>query len=182
MRMRDTVFIALLAAILCIFSPLSFPIGPLPVSLGLFGVCLISLLTDKRHALMAILLYVALGAVGMPVFAGFSGGAHVLSGPTGGYLFGYVPMAAVICSFYGKKRTVWRMVCGMLLGLFMCYILGVLWYAMTADVSFLAAICVGVLPFLPFDAVKLVAAGALAIVLGRRVDKIMNFEGGQNDR
>lgn len=181
MRMRIPIFTALLAAMLCILAPISIPLGPLPASLATFGVCLVALISDRRCALMAILLYVALGAVGLPVFAGFSGGAHVLSGPTGGYLLGYVPMTAVICAFCDGRRTVPRMAVGMTLGLLICYALGVVWYVIFADVSPWGAVLVGVLPFLPLDAVKLVAAGALASVLGRRIDKLMNAEGG-NER
>lgn len=177
MRLRRSIFTALLAAMLCILAPISIPLGAVPVSLAIFGVCLVALISDRRCALMAILLYVALGAVGLPVFAGFRGGGQVLVGPTGGYLFGYIPMAAVISAICGGRRTVKRMALGMVLGLALCYGFGVLWYSISADVSFLTALTVGVFPFLPFDAVKLVAAGAIALLLGRRIDKLLHSDG-----
>ena len=99
MRLRRSIFTALVAAMLCLLAPISVPVGAVPVSLSIFGVCLAALISDRRGALMALLLYVALGAVGLPVFAGFSGGAQVLVGPTGGYLFGYIPMALCVSSF-----------------------------------------------------------------------------------
>ena len=181
MRLRRSIVTALFAALLCILAPISIPVGAVPVSLATFGVCLVALLTDRRCALMAILLYAALGAVGLPVFAGFRGGAHVLVGPTGGYLFGYIPMALTISAFCDGRRTAPRMALGMILGLSLCYGLGVLWYSISADVSLMAALTVGVLPFLPFDAVKLVAAGAVALLLGRRIEKLIRFDG-NNDR
>ncbi len=182
MKLRSSIFTALMAAMLCLLAPLSVPVGALPVSAATFGVCLVALIADRRCALMAILLYVALGAVGLPVFAGFSGGAHVLVGPTGGYLFGYIPMAAVIGLLRGGRRTVGRMAVGMALGHLICYGLGVLWYAAAANVSLRAALSVGVLPFLPMDTVKAVAAGVLAIPLGRRVDAVFSLEEGRKDR
>lgn len=176
MRLRRNIFAAILTAILCVFAPLSFPMGTVPVSMATFGVCLISLISHRRCALISLLLYVALGTVGLPVFAGFVGGAQILVGPTGGYLIGYIPMALIICLFCEKRRTVPRMAMGMTLGLLSCYAVGVLWYAFSANVSVVEASLVGILPYLPFDAVKLIAAGAVAWIIGGRVDKIFSAE------
>ena len=174
MRLKSMIFTALLAAMLCLLAPISVPVGALPVSAATFGVGLLALISDRRRSLMALVLYVALGAVGLPVFAGFSGGAHVLVGPTGGYLFGYIPMAFAVSTLCGGRRTVARMAAGLSVGLVACYVPGVLWYAVSADVSIPQALAVGVLPFLPFDILKLIAAAALARLIGPRVDRMVN--------
>ena len=177
MRLRRSIFTALVAAMLCLLAPISIPVGAVPVTLSVFGVCLAALISERRGALMALLLYVALGAVGLPVFAGFAGGAQVLVGPTGGYLLGYIPMALCISSFCRRGlRPLWRMAAGMILGLLFCYALGSVWYAVAADISIGHALLVGVLPFLPFDGIKLVAAGALALLLRRRIDTCLTMD------
>lgn len=183
MRLRRTVVTALFAALLCVLAPVSVNFWVLPVSLGTFCVCLLALLTDRRCALMGIILYVALGAVGLPVFAGFTGGAHVLTGPTGGYLFGYIPLAFVISLVCDKRHSLPRMALGMVLGHLICYGLGALWYAIHTDTPILTALLVGVLPFIPFDLVKMTAAGVLAKLLRPRMEKLIRFsENGDRER
>lgn len=170
-KLRRVVITALLAAFLCILAPVSIPIGAVPVSLGTFCVCLLALLADRRCALMALVLYVGMGAVGLPVFAGFVGGGQVLVGPTGGFLLGYIFMVMVISLFCRKRRSVPRMVAGTVLGHLVCYAVGTVWYAVLAKVSLVAAFLVGVLPFLAFDAIKIVAVIVLVVLLGNRIDR-----------
>ena len=169
MKLRRRIITALFAALLCILAPLSVPVGAVPISMGSFCVAVLALITGRRCTMMAILLYVALGAVGLPVFAGFTGGGHVLVGPTGGYLFGYIPMALVISAVSGKRPSAVREVLGLIAGQMVCYGFGVVWYVFCANVPISAAIAVGVLPFLLFDAVKIAAAEALNLALGKRI-------------
>ena len=170
-RMRRVVITALFAAFLCILAPVCIPVGAIPVSLGTFCVCLLALLADRRCALMALLLYVGMGAIGLPVFAGYVGGGQVLVGPTGGFLMGYIFMVMVISLFCRRRRSVPRMVAGTLLGHLVCYAVGTAWYAVLAKVPPVAAFAVGVLPFLAFDAVKIAAVIVLVVLLGDRIDR-----------
>ena len=174
MKLKRRIVTALFAALLCILAPVAVPVGAIPVSLGSFCVAVLALITNRRCSLVALLLYVALGAVGLPVFAGFTGGGHVLVGPTGGYLFGYIPMVLVISMVSGKTPSVWREILGLVLGQLVCYGFGVAWYAVCTDVSLSAAIAVGVFPFLLFDALKLTAAEALNLALGKRIRALLS--------
>lgn len=90
---------ALFAAILAVLSPLSIPLPftPVPLSLGTFAVYLAAAAGGVRWGTLSVAVYLLLGAVGIPVFAGYSGGLQVLVGPTGGYLIGYLPLA-----FFGR--------------------------------------------------------------------------------
>ena len=169
MRLRTSIFTALLSAMLCLLAPISIPVGVVPVSLATFGICLVSLLANRRCALMALLLYISIGVVGLPVFAGFAGGAHMLVGPTGGYIFGYIPMVLCIASHDGKRQRPLRMCGHMAVGLFVCYFFGTGWYSICTGVTVLQAVVVGVLPFLLFDVIKLAAAAVLATLLGDRI-------------
>lgn len=95
---------SLFAALLCVLSPLTIPVGAVPVSLGIFAVLLCSSVLGMRRSLVAVLVYIALGAVGLPVFAGWQGGFGVLAGPTGGVYM-------VIYSRMRYNRQMQRYVC-----------------------------------------------------------------------
>lgn len=181
MKLKRSIFTALLAAILCILSPISVPIGGIPMSLSMFAVALVAMLADRRCALMAMILYVGLGAVGLPVFAGFSGGAHVLVGPTGGYLFGYIPMTLAVgtaCDMIDGRslRATLRIVTGLLVGLCLCYFFGAAWFAVVSDMSFGQAFLVAIAPFIIVDLVELASAASLGALLRHRIGKLLEAD------
>ncbi|MBR0090613.1 MAG: biotin transporter BioY [Lachnospiraceae bacterium] len=92
-NVRKTAYIALMSALLCVLCPVSVPIGPVPVSLGVFAVYLISYVLTPLQAALCCVVYLLLGAAGLPVFAGYQAGVMRVIGPTGGYLAGYLPLA-----------------------------------------------------------------------------------------
>ena len=110
--------------------------------------------------------------IGLPVFAGFTGGAHRLFGPTGGFLLGYIPCAA-LTGLLAVKGGFWRRCAGMIPGVLCCYVLGTVWYALQSGAEIPTALAVCVLPFLPGDAAKLLAASALAALLQRRLGRFL---------
>ena len=116
----DMVLIAMFAVIIAVCSWLSIP-GEVPVTLQTFGVfCAVGLLGGKRGTL-SVVIYILLGLVGVPVFAGFKGGVGSLIGPTGGYIIGFVFTALVywlVTKLLGTK--IWAVVLGMVLGLVVC--------------------------------------------------------------
>ena len=95
MKWRGHVLTALLAAALCVMAPMAVPISPIPITLATLGIYLAAGLLGPWRGAAAVGLYLALGAVGVPVFAGFSAGFPVLFGPTGGFLWGYPPCVVV---------------------------------------------------------------------------------------
>lgn len=129
-----------------------------------------------------MLFHIAEGAVGLPVFANFSGGAAVLAGPSGGYIFGWVPAAMIVGYFAqrGWDRNVWHTAFAMLLGNIAIYIPGLIWLGMFyagpgaqyvantgATTATGATIAAGLMPFLLGDALKLALAAALLPVVWR---------------
>ena len=96
---------ALFAAIMCILSPVTVAIGPVPVTMALFAVMLTSLILDIRASATAVLVYIFIGVCGLPVFAGGKGGFPVLAGPTGGYLWSYVITAVIISAFAERSAA-----------------------------------------------------------------------------
>ena len=98
---RDLVLCAFCAAVTCILAPISVPLaGEVPISLATFAVLLSGILLGGRLGALSQLIYVLLGSVGVPVFAGWTGGIGITLGMTGGYIIGYIPMAFVAGFLY----------------------------------------------------------------------------------
>ncbi len=158
--------VALLSAVLCVLGPLSIPIGPVPVTLGVLGVFLCATILGPKKGAAAVTLYLLIGLAGLPVFSGFAGGPGKLFGPTGGYLLGYLPLVVLSGIFVDRfYKNVFLQAAGMLIGLTTLYLTGTLWLSYQASMPFTAAAAAGVLPFIPFDIAKLAAA----IAIGRAI-------------
>jgi len=169
---RQLVVGGLLAALLASSAWISFPIGTVPLTLQVFVVVLIGLLLPPGPAAMAVGVYLLLGALGAPVFAGGHGGLGVLFGPTGGYLFGF--LAGATAGAFVRRLLVRRRVrevtadaAAALTTVAIIYALGWLQLALVTDMAPLQAFAVGVAPFLIFDVVKAVAAVGIAVTLRR---------------
>ena len=134
------------------------PFSPVPIVLQNYFVILAGLLLGPVYGTFSVAVYLALGVLGLPVFSAGRGGLAHFIGPTGGYLVGFLvaaPVAAVIVSrTAGPVRTA----IGATVGMLVIYVLGVPWLMSVADLPFRAAVAAGALPFLPGDAVKVVAA------------------------
>lgn len=162
--------IAILAALICVVSPFSVSIGPIPYSFGLLAVFVASSLVDFRHGVAAVVVYVLLGAFGVPVFTGFSGGLGKVLGPTGGFIFGYIPCAAIIGFLVDRaddKIFVYPL--SMILGTVVLYLFGIVWFVIALRSDFITAFLACAAPFLWFDALKIVAATALCFPLRKRL-------------
>ncbi len=162
------------AAIICVSSFIVIPIGTVPVSATLLAVMLCALILSPFEALSATFVYVIMGAVGLPVFSGGSGGFGVLFGVTGGYIWSY-PLLALIVSLLTKieiKNTVFRFIISLLscfLGIAVCYIFGTLQYILVTDTNFYTALTVCVAPFVPIDIVKALAAVGIGLPVKNRL-------------
>lgn len=160
---------AIMAAVLAVVSPMAIFFGPIPVSLCTLGIYLSAYVLGDRRCVWAVLVYVLLGAAGMPVFSGFTGGAGRLLGPTGGYILGYLVLAVVtgrVVEHAGKR---WIQGLGMVFGTAALYLLGTAWYCVQAGQSFNAAVNLCVLPFLPGDGLKIICACWVGPMLRRQL-------------
>lgn len=155
---------ALMAALMAVFSQIAIPLGftPVPINLATLGVFLAGGLLGAWRGALSMGAYVLLGAVGLPVFAQFSGGVGILAGPTGGFILGYLFCAWVTGLFYDRIPgcVVWN-IAGMALGLILCYACGTAWYLYQTHAGLGAALTACVLPFLPGDAIKIACAAIL---------------------
>ena len=156
---------AVMAAVICVLGPISIaiPVSPVPISLGSMAVYLAVTVLGMKLGTLSCLIYLLLGLVGLPVFAGGSAGAAKLFGPTGGYLIGYLFLALIAGAFVGRfAENKWKNIAfaalGMILGTIVLYALGTAWLAYSAGMDFQAARWAGVIPFIPGDLVKMVIA------------------------
>jgi len=179
--------IALMAALQCIISPfaIAFPISPVPMSLATLMLYLSVYILGKKHATISCGLYLLIGLVGLPVFSGFTGGAGKLLGPTGGYLIGYLALAYIggwcvekWSGGFGNagasgvgRLNFWLQGLGLVSGTAICYLFGTLWLAYQAGMDFVAALGVGVLPFVIGDVVKIVVGVAVGNLIRKRLVK-----------
>lgn len=147
---------ALFASLLCVLSPISLPFGVVPVTLGLLGVLLSAVALGPIKALLSVLVFIALGVCGLPVFGGLQGGASVLFGVTGGFLWGYLPAAGLTGFLTGRKSVCSRgwIFLSCLAGMLICYLCGVLQYMLVARASLWEATVICVLPFVLPDLIK----------------------------
>jgi biotin transport system substrate-specific component len=151
-----SIFLALTARI-----SLPLPFWPVPITGQTLGVLLVGTLFGPRRGAAAVAAYVLEGLAGLPVFAGGAAGIGVLFGPTGGFLVGFVPAAAIAGAMAGTTRPVWLRLIGLLLASLAIYLVGVPWSAVVTGAPWSMAILYGLLPFLPGDAVKAALAAAV---------------------
>ncbi|NLG25614.1 MAG: biotin transporter BioY [Clostridiales bacterium] len=147
---------ALMAALCAVLSQLSIPIGAVPVTLQTFVVALAGGALGAADGGLALVVYLLLGAVGLPVYAGFSGGVGALLGPTGGYLAAF-PAMAFLCGL-GAGRGVALHAALSLLGLLVVYAAGTARLAAVIGAPFIQAAQMGVLPFVVKDLASLALA------------------------
>lgn len=150
---------ALMAAVLCVLGPMSLPIGPIPITLANLAVYLSVAILGMRGSFLSVLIYLLLGAAGMPVFSGYAGGLAKLVGPTGGYLAGYLLVAVIGGCFADLfSGKVIPTAIGMVLGTAALYFVGTLWFLFQTQSAVAYALSVCVYPFIPFDLGKILFA------------------------
>ena len=184
-QIRAAVLCGLFAAFTTVFSQISLPIGPVPISCSLIAVYLAGLFLPVKTAALSQLVYLLLGIIGVPVFAGFQSGAARLAGPTGGYLLVY-PVMALILSLamviYDKKlarkplaaRAAY-IVSAMLVSLIVCYAAGTARFTVFSGSSFQKALSLTVVPFIAGDIAKIVLCTVVTLSARERLKKAVKF-------
>jgi biotin transport system substrate-specific component len=167
----ELVLCALCAAVTCILAPISVPLaGEVPISLATFAVLLSGILLGAKFGAISQLIYVLLGSVGVPVFAGWTGGIGITLGVTGGYIIGYIPMAFIaglLYHRYGREASgalkYAVMIVSMILATTALYILGTAWFMAQTGMTLGASLAACVIPFLPGDLIKIVAVMLVSV-------------------
>lgn len=172
LTVREMTYIAIFTAIMVVtaFIQIPLPFTPVPITLQTMTVMLAGLLLKPKEASLSLIVYVLLGAIGLPVFAGGQGGLSILVGPTGGYLVSWIPAAGLVALIHGNSNQLLRAVLAALIGgIVLVYVIGVPWLALSTGMSISKAIAVGAVPFILGDLFKLVLAVGLATALRKRI-------------
>ncbi len=166
----DMVHIALFAALMAICSWISIP-ATIPFTMQTFGVFMAVLMLGGYKGTLAILVYIILGAIGLPVFAGFTGGLSSLFGSAGGYIIGFLfsgMSMGLIQKYFGHSSFI--QIISMLVGLIVCYVFGTVWFMIVyGSNNLLLVLGWCVFPFIIPDLLKIV----LAFILSNRLKNII---------
>jgi len=174
-KTKQMVLIALMTAVTCVLGPLSIPLpfSPVPISLTNFAIFLAIFVLGMKNGTISFIIYLLLGAVGVPVFSSFRGGLQVLAGPTGGYLIGFIFLALIMgfaLDHFDRKLV--PTIIGMIIGMAVCYAFGTVWLAKLLSLSFKEGLMMGVIPYLPGDVAKIIIAAIVGPKLYGATQKI----------
>ncbi|AEH60038.1 BioY protein [Methanosalsum zhilinae DSM 4017] len=156
--LRKMVFAALFAALISVgaYIRVPIPISPVPLTAQVLFVFLAGTMLGKKWGTISVLVYLLLGIIGLPVFAGGASGLGILLGPTGGYLVGFV-FAALLIGYLKEIRTPERFISNasiIICGLAVIYLAGVTQMMAVADLELIEALTIGVVPFVIADLIK----------------------------
>lgn len=169
-RLRMMIVTALFAAIIGVMAQLTIPLPYVPITGQTLAIGLAATILGARFGTISVILYILIGATGVPVFAEFSGGLSKLVGPTGGYLVGFIPTAYVIGLFMEKTSfTVKNALIANVIGMFITLTFGTLWLSVAAGLSLTAAIAGGFTPFIVVGLIKAALASWIGILVRNRL-------------
>lgn len=172
-KMQKMTMCALFATLTAVFSQIALPIGPVPVNLATLAVFCAGALLGAKLSALSLSVYVLIGAFGVPVFAMFRGGLGALTGPTGGYIIGYIPAAFVtglIIEKWKKENKSLTYLIAMLCGMLTCFTLGTVWFMFSTKTGLWKSLTICVFPFLPGDFAKIVTA----TIVAKRLRPVLN--------
>ena len=161
-KTRQMAACALFATLMAVCSQIQIPLPMVPINLALFGAYLAGAVLGPRLGALSVTFYALMGAVGLPVFAGFAGGLGTLLGKTGGYILGYILTAFLV----GLLTKIWghsfkALIPAMVLGCLVCYLFGTVWFMAVTRLGLWQSLIYCVFPFLPGDVVKILLAAAV---------------------
>ena len=174
--MKSSVFpmilTSLCAAIIAVLAQILIPLPLIPITGQTLAIGLVVTILGLKHGTYAVLLYILLGAIGLPVFQSFTGGLGILFGPTGGYIIGFIPTAIVI-GFYLKKTrlTFTHALVANILGMLVTLAFGAVWLKYLAELSWTGALLSGVIPFLIVGVIKAILAAWVGVIVRQRLEQ-----------
>lgn len=182
LSVRSICFVGMFAAITSILSIVTIPtpIG-VPFTLQTFAMALCGLVLGKKYGTLSTILYVLLGLVGVPVYAGMTAGPGVLFGVTGGYIFGFILMTffcGVGTQFEGKKVGAAFTLLFSVIGLACCHILGIIRLKFFTGLGWGEAAIAGSVPYLIKDVLSVVAAYLVSVAVRKALKSANLLEAG----
>lgn len=165
----DLAYVGLSAALIAVCAWIAIPLT-VSITLQTMAICLVAGLFGWKRGALSVIIYILLGMFGLPVFTGFKSGLAVITGPTGGYVLGFI-FTAIIVGIATEKvgKKIWQCILFMAIGVLVCYLFGTIWFTIAYKVTFASALSTCVFPFLLPDAAKIVVASILVNRLKRFV-------------
>ncbi len=159
------------AAIIAVLAQVTIPLPLIPITGQTLAVGIVVTILGTRLGTISVLLYILLGAVGLPVFSGMSGGLGVLVGPTGGYIVGFL-VTAIIMGLYLDQFgiTFVHAIIANIIGMIITLAFGTVWLKIVAEYTWTAAFMGGVAPFIVVGIVKAVLAAWIGVIVRRRLE------------
>lgn len=184
LSVRNIVLIAIAVSLITICTWITIPIGPVSFTLQIFAICVISGLLGFKRGFVALISYIILGIIGLPVFSGFSSGIlkfipYTETGMTGGFIIGFSFVITLVGIFRhlskgkeNKKRFIYLSV-GMVLGYIICIVFGTFWFWLfnPMHLGIKESICVCIIPFIIPDIIKIVIALVVVDRVGEHLKK-----------
>lgn len=162
LKTSDLTQIALFTAVIVVLSQISIPMPyGVPITLQTFIIPLTGVLLGKRNGTLATTMYILLGIIGLPVFAGFSGGAAIVFGPTGGFILSF-PIMAYISGWFAERENLGILYVGLFLGAFINFFVGFIMFHLVTGSSLSVAFTATVLPFIPTTIIKVIFIGLIS--------------------
>lgn len=175
-NLKSIIYISLFVAIIAVCSWISVPLA-VPFTLQTFAISAAVCILGTKKSTISVIVYILLGAVGVPVFSGFKGGVGAILGPTGGYIIGFIFMtiiSGILIKKFGRKFL--PMLVSLVIGLLVCYAFGTTWFiyvytSTKGSISIVSALCMCVFPYIIPDIIKF----CVAILISKRLYKFVNL-------
>lgn len=167
MKTKHMVLTGMLTAVLAVLSIIQIPMpSGVPITLQTFAVALCGYVLGSKFGAISAFLYVLLGTIGLPIFAGMTGGIGVLLSYTGGFLFGFIPMA-FLCGISQKSKNKLLPIAWGVLGLAICHLFGVIQFSIVSGTALIPSFMLVSVPYLIKDVLSVVGASFVAIAIRR---------------
>ena len=165
LKINQMTKIALCTTIMVVCTFITIPFSLIPFTLQTLAVFLILLLLGGKNGTISIALYIILGIIGLPVFAGMKGGIAVLFGPTGGYIVGFILQGLLFWLLEKYNQKI--LIINLILGLLICYLFGTLWFVFVypSPMTFMQALSICVTPYIIPDLLKL----SVALIISKKI-------------
>lgn len=163
---KNQILAALFAAMIGVLTLISIPTpSGIPVTFQTFAVALSGSILGRKYGFEAVMIWLSLGALGLPVFSGMTGGLGQIIGVTGGFLIGFIPMV-ILC---GTEKSHVINICLSMSGLLICHIFGSIWFSFVSETKLTAAFLTASIPYLPKDILSVSAAYGISAIIKKRL-------------
>lgn len=154
-KVKIMCILSMLLCVLIVLAQIKIDIGYVPITLQTFGVYIIALLLQPKYSFLVTFLYIFMGAIGLPVFSGMSGGLGALLSYNGGYIFSF-PIMAIIISLLGYDKSIIQKILACIIGTIICYMIGTAWFMYIMKMDLMSSLMMCVIPFLFVDGIKII--------------------------